>query len=61
MVVSGLPHTAVAILLGKESFGTHWIRGLMGCRADLDAMDKRKNSFPCWELNPDSLIIQPVA
>jgi hypothetical protein len=28
--------------------GTHWV----GCRACLDAREKRKISSPCWELNP---------
>jgi hypothetical protein len=26
-----------------------------------DVMEKRKISCPYWELNPDSLVIQPVA
>jgi hypothetical protein len=34
--------------------GTHWIGGWVGPRAGLDAMEKRKISFPCWESNPGS-------
>jgi hypothetical protein len=28
--------------------------GCMGIRTDLDAMEKRKVSYPCWESNPNS-------
>jgi hypothetical protein len=34
---------------------THWLGGWVGSRADLDAVKKRKISFPCREANPGSL------
>jgi hypothetical protein len=33
----------------------------MAIRADLYAVEKRKISFPCEELNPNSLPTQPTA
>jgi hypothetical protein len=33
---------------------THWIRGWVGTRAGLDAVVKEKNSYPCWDSNPQS-------
>jgi hypothetical protein len=41
--------------------GTHWIGGWVGPRAILDVVVKRKIPSPHWELNPRTLIIQPVA
>jgi hypothetical protein len=40
---------------------THWIRGWVGSRASLDAVEKRKISCPCQELNPNFSAIQPIA
>jgi hypothetical protein len=40
-------------LYSHESLsGTHWIESLVGPRAGLDAVEKRKISYSCWELNP---------
>jgi hypothetical protein len=41
--------------------GTHWIGGWVGPRAVLDVVVKRKIPNPCQELNPRTLIVQPVA
>jgi hypothetical protein len=41
--------------------GTHYIQGWVGPRAGLDVMEKRKISCPYQELNPDLMVIQPVA
>jgi hypothetical protein len=40
---------------------THWIGGWVGPRAVLDMVVKRKIPSPCWELNPRTPIVQPVA
>jgi hypothetical protein len=31
---------------------THWTGGWEGSRVGMDALEKRKTSRPCWELNP---------
>jgi hypothetical protein len=41
--------------------GTPWLGGWVGPRAVLDAMVKRKIPSPRRELNPRTLIVQPVA
>jgi len=41
--------------------GIHWIAGWVGSIVGLDAVEKRKISFPCQELNPYSPVIQSVA
>jgi hypothetical protein len=41
--------------------GTHWIGGWAGPRAVLDTVVKRKIPSPCWESNPRTPIVQPVA
>jgi hypothetical protein len=40
---------------------THWIGGWVGPRTVLDAVVKGKIPSPCWESNPRTPIIQPVA
>jgi hypothetical protein len=40
---------------------THWIGGWVGPRAVLDAVVRRKIPSPCWESNPRTPIVQPVA
>jgi hypothetical protein len=45
----------------EKAPGNHWIGGCVGSRAVLDAMVKRKIPIPRRELNPRTLIIQPVA
>jgi hypothetical protein len=44
--------------LGEQAPDTHWTGDLVGPRAGLNAMEKRKMSCPCWEPNP---CIQSVA
>jgi hypothetical protein len=39
---------------------THWIGGWVGSRAVLDAVSKRKISYPRRDSNPDHPIFQPV-
>jgi hypothetical protein len=41
--------------------GTHWIGGLVGPRAVLDAVVKRKIPSPRRDSNPITPIVQPVA
>jgi hypothetical protein len=38
---------------GERAPGTYWIRGWVGPRVSLEAVEK--THFPCWELNPDLL------
>jgi hypothetical protein len=40
--------------------GTHWIGGWVCPRAGLNAV-KRRIFCPCWESNPNSSAVQPVA
>jgi hypothetical protein len=50
------------LLYPRESVSsTHCIGGWVGPRASLDAMKKRKISFPCRESNRSFLVIQSVA
>jgi hypothetical protein len=35
--------------------------GSVGCTTSLDIKKKNKISFPCMELNPDSLVVQLIA
>jgi hypothetical protein len=44
-----------------RALGTHWIGGWVGPRAILDAVVKRKIPNPHQELNPRTLIVQPIA
>jgi hypothetical protein len=37
---------------------TQWIGGLVGPRANLDAVEKRNISCPCLELNPNASDVQ---
>jgi hypothetical protein len=60
MEVSGQLHTLAALLPGKEPH-THCIGGWMYPRAVLDAMVKRKIPSSHQELNPITLLIQPIA
>jgi hypothetical protein len=48
MVVSGQLYVPAASSLGKElpTPGTHWIRGRVGPRAGLDALENRKSLAP---------------
>jgi hypothetical protein len=41
--------------------GTHWIGGWVGSGAVLDAVVKRKIPSLCWESNPRTPTVQPVA
>jgi hypothetical protein len=43
--------------LREKAPGTHCIEGWVDPRADLGALEKRKISCPCWELNTDFLAI----
>jgi hypothetical protein len=43
---------------GHFTPSTHWIGGSVGPRAGLDMVSKRKIPSPCWESNPDHLIVQ---
>jgi hypothetical protein len=37
---------------GERASSTHWIKGWVGPRAGLDAVEKRTISFPCQKSNP---------
>jgi hypothetical protein len=45
----------------ERATGTQWTGGWVGPRAVLDAVVKRKVPSPLQELNPRTLIVQPVA
>jgi hypothetical protein len=45
--------TFKALYLGERALGTFSIGGWVGPRIDLDAVTKRKNSYPSREWNPD--------
>jgi len=57
MAVSGQFHAPAALPPRERAPGTHWIGGLVGTRAGLDAVAKRKNLAPAWNL---TLIVQQV-
>jgi hypothetical protein len=57
MEMSGQLHAPTALPPGKAP-GTHWIGGWVGSRADLDAMQKRKNLAPGGNGTPT---VEPVA
>jgi hypothetical protein len=44
---------------GERAPGNHWRGGWVSPRADLDAVEKRKTSCPCRELNPGSPACSP--
>jgi hypothetical protein len=48
-------------MVGFRAPGIHWIGGWVGPRAVLDVVVKRKIPSSHQELNPRTLIIQPVA
>jgi hypothetical protein len=59
MEVSGQFHAPAALNPKKKAPCTHWTGGLVGSRAGLDTVVKRKIPTPCRYSNPP--IIQPVA
>jgi hypothetical protein len=44
----------------ERTYGTNWIGGWVGSRAGLDVVVKRKILSSCQELNPRTLITEPV-
>jgi hypothetical protein len=53
-----------AALPRERAPGTQWIGGWVGLRAGLDALEKRKMSYPCQESNLNSSgcpALSPVA
>jgi hypothetical protein len=60
MEVSGQLH-APALPPRKRPAATYWIGGWGSPRADLDAVEKRKISFPCRESNSNFSAIQLAA
>jgi hypothetical protein len=61
MEVSGQFHAPAALPPGKEPPGTHLLGGLVGPRAVLNAVVKRKIPSPRRESNPRTPTVQPVA
>jgi hypothetical protein len=45
---------------GERTPSTHWIGGWLGLRAGLNAGARRKIICPCWGLNLDHPIVQPI-
>jgi len=58
--VIGQLHAPAALFPGERAPGTHWIGGLVGARAGLDALSKRKFPSLHRDLKPDHPIVQPV-
>jgi hypothetical protein len=58
MEVSGQLHAPVTLLIGKEY---HWVGGWVGPGTGLDMVVKGKIPSPYQELNPRTLIVQPIA
>jgi hypothetical protein len=44
---------------GSFNSGSHWIGSWLDPMADLEAMKKRKFSYPCWESNPGRAVRSP--
>jgi len=61
MEVSGQLHAPATLPPEKELPGTRWIGGWLGLRAGLDLVVQRKIPIPCWESNPRTPMVQPVA
>jgi hypothetical protein len=45
----------------ERAAGNHWIGGWVGPRAVWDMVVKIKILGPCWESNPRTPIVQPIA
>jgi hypothetical protein len=52
----GQLHASATLIPGKEPPNAYCIRSEVGPRASLNAMEKRKMSYPCHELSLDSLV-----
>jgi hypothetical protein len=52
---------ALATSLPRREPRTHWIGGWVGPRVNVDAMEKRKISYPRRESKLDYSVIHPVA
>jgi hypothetical protein len=61
MDVNGQFHEVAALIPGESAPLPAEEEGWMGTRPGLDAMEKRKVSFPCQKSNHDSLEVQPIA
>jgi hypothetical protein len=61
MEVSAQLHHLGRFMPGERAPGTRWIRGCLGPKTYLDAVEKRKISCHCQESNPDSSTTEPVA
>jgi hypothetical protein len=61
MEVSGQLHALAALPPKERAPGTHWIGGLVGPRAVLDAVVKKEIPSPRQESNPRTPIVQPAA
>jgi hypothetical protein len=53
--------TALPCYPWETAPGTHWTGGWMGPRAGVDIMEKRRVSFPYWESDSGSLVVQTSA
>jgi hypothetical protein len=61
MAVSDELHTPATLPPDEIAPTTHFIGCWVGARADLDAVKTRKIFCLCWELDPNSLAIQPLS
>jgi hypothetical protein len=52
MEASGQLHTPAILPQKKELLITHWIGGWVGPKAGLDAVEKKKISFPLPRIEP---------
>jgi hypothetical protein len=61
MVVVCQLHVSATKSPGERTSGTHRVRGWVGARSRLDVAKKKNNLYPCWELNLNSSVVQPIA
>jgi hypothetical protein len=61
MGVSSQLHNLAALPLRERAISNLWIGGCVGPRAGLDAVEKIIFSCPCWDSNPNSLIVHHAA
>jgi len=57
MEVSGQLHGLVTLPMDKKTPGSRHIRGWVGPKTGLNAMENRKFPSPCWELHPAGSLI----
>jgi hypothetical protein len=61
MEASGQLHAPATLTPKERAPGTNWIGVCVGSIAGVDAVVKRKILSTCWESNPRTPIVHPVA